>query len=132
LLKLKELELQSKQIESSTGIRFAELEAQSEAQEDADRASARSREIALHDPTTSRLAWTIIGGFIGISFMQFVALFFAPDTAKAIPPEGWLLIGNVSGYLAGEAKSCAAYYFGTTRSSATKDGTIAQLTANGG
>jgi hypothetical protein len=74
----------------------------------ADKDSARKREMVVKDHTPRNLAYTAIGGFIGISLMQLVALMFFPDKATAIPSQGWLLIGNISGYLEGIAAWCWA------------------------
>lgn len=92
-----------------------------------DRKSARGREIVVRDSTPAKLAWTIIGGFIVVSAAQLVALMGWPEIAATIPSQGWLLIGNISGYLANEAKQAAAYYFGTTANSGRKDDTIAEI-----
>jgi len=92
-----------------------------------DRANARAREVAVRDRTPAKLAWMIIGGFLIISLAQLVAMMgWAAEVAK-IPPQGWLLIGNISGYLANEAKQAAAYYFGSSQGSKEKDETIATI-----
>ena len=90
----------------------------------ADRQNARQREIEVKDKTPARLAYIMIGGFLGISFIQIISISFFPQFASAIPSEGWLLIGNISGYLANEAKQAASYYFGTTSSSSQKNDII--------
>lgn len=92
-----------------------------------DLASARAMQVQTRDPTVGRLAWTIIGGFLLISFAQIVAAVGWADQVAKIPPQGWLLIGNVSGYLANEAKQAAAFYFGSTAGSQAKDATIADI-----
>lgn len=92
----------------------------------ADRSSARSREMAVKDVTPARLAYMIIGGFFGIAIAQLVALMGWPNVAAQIPPQGWVIIGNISGYLAAEAKSAAAYYFGTTADSGRKTEMLAE------
>lgn len=89
-----------------------------------DRASARSREVAVKDTTPSRLAYTIVGGFLAITLAQLVALIGWPDAVAKIPAAGWTLIGNISGYLAAEAKAATAYYFGSSSGSRDKDATI--------
>jgi len=92
-----------------------------------DRANARAREVAVRDRTPAHLAWVIIGGFLVISMAQLVGMMgWAEDVAK-IPAQGWLLIGNISGYLANEAKQAAAYYFGSTQGSKDKDETISTI-----
>jgi len=92
-----------------------------------DRNSARQREIAVKDATPRQLAFVVIGGFLGVSALQLLALMLWPDVAAKIPAQGWLLIGNISGYLANEAKQAGAYYFGTTANSGSKDATIAEI-----
>jgi hypothetical protein len=91
-----------------------------------DRKDARAREVAVKDGTPARLAYMIIGGFFGIALAQLVALMGWPDVAAKIPPQGWVIIGNISGYLAAEAKAAAAYYFGTTSDSGRKTELLAQ------
>jgi len=92
-----------------------------------DRANARAREVAVRDRTPAHLAWVIIGGFLVISMAQLIGMMgWAAEVAK-IPPQGWLLIGNISGYLANEAKQAAAYYFGSTQGSKDKDETISTI-----
>jgi hypothetical protein len=105
----------------------ADREAAMTAAEDGDRDSARRREISIKDPTVARLAYTVIGGFLAISLAQLVCLMGWPELAAKIPQSGWLLIGNISGYLAAEARSAAAYYFGTSAGSAAKNETIASM-----
>jgi hypothetical protein len=91
-----------------------------------DRKDARAREVAVKDSTPARLAYLIIGGFFGIALAQLVALMGWPDVAAKIPAQGWVIIGNISGYLAAEAKAAAAYYFGTTSDSGRKTELLAQ------
>ena len=91
-----------------------------------DRDSARNREIQTKDRTPAHLAYMIIGGFFGVATAQLVALMGWPDIAAKIPAQGWVIIGNISGYLAAEAKAAAAYYFGTTQDSGRKTELLAQ------
>jgi len=86
--------------------------------------SARKRQEILKDSTPTKLAYMIIGGFFAVSVAQLVALMGYPDLVAKIPPQGWLLIGNISGYLMAEAKQAAAYFFGSTTGSKAKDATI--------
>lgn len=92
-----------------------------------DVANARSMAVQTRDPTAARLAWLIIGGFLVTSIAQLIGLMGFADQINKIPPQGWLLIGNVSGYLANEAKQAAAFYFGSTAGSQAKDITIADI-----
>jgi hypothetical protein len=90
-----------------------------------DRASARERQIAVKDNTPAYLAYSIIGGAFAISIAQLAILVGWGDAVNKIPAQGWLLIGNMSGYLWAEAKAATSYFFGTTSSSRVKDDTIA-------
>lgn len=94
-----------------------------------DRKSARDREVAVKDRTPAHLAYLIITGFFGVAMAQLVALMGWPEVAAKIPPQGWVIIGNISGYLASEAKAAASYYFGTTQDSGRKTELIAQADA---
>lgn len=89
-----------------------------------DAANARAREIAVKDNTPAVLAYSIIGGFFVLSGAQLAVIMGYPDIAAKIPSQGWLLVGNISGYLAAEAKAAASYYFGSTSGSKAKDATI--------
>lgn len=86
--------------------------------------SARKREMAVRDSTPQTLAYIIIGGFFVVSIAQLVALMGYPELVAKIPNQGWLLIGNISGYLMNEAKQAGTYYFGSTTGSKAKDATI--------
>ncbi len=92
-----------------------------------DLANARAREVTLRDSTPKQLAWMIIGGFFVVSILQLTGIIFWPELTAKIPSEGWLLIGNISGYLANEAKQAAAYYFGSTMGSKEKDRDLAAI-----
>lgn len=126
---------QIKQAELDHSAKMAELGYKSVADlaklEVDDRDSARKREEAIKDSTPSHLAYMIIGGFIIVSIAQLVALVGWPDQVAKIPPAGWAIIGNISGYLFAEAKQAAAYYFGSSMSSRAKDDTLATIAKNG-
>lgn len=120
MLKLKEVDIEFKKAMMDAGIQLEKIAAD-------DRNSARQREIAVRDRTPAQLAWMIIGGFLIVSAAELVSLFAWGEQIKHIPSEGWLLIGNVSGYLANEAKQAAAYYFGSSVGSKEKDATIGEI-----
>jgi len=92
-----------------------------------DRASARSREIAVKDRTPAHLAYIVIAGFFAMSGALIYYIVAQPDQIAKIPQSGWLLIGSVYGYLAAEAKSAANYYFGSSSGSKEKDATLATI-----
>lgn len=116
-----------KQADDAFKVQMEQLEISEEKLAFDDTASARAMQIATKDPTASQLAWLIIGGFLVMSLAQVVAAVGWADQVAKIPPQGWLLIGNVSGYLANEAKQAAAFYFGSTAGSQAKDVTIADI-----
>jgi hypothetical protein len=92
-----------------------------------DRDSARKRQIEMKDRTPAHLAYMIIGGFFAFAIAQLVAMLGYPEAVTKIPPQGWVVIGNISGYLAAEAKAAAGYFFGTSASSRDKDQTLADI-----
>ena len=129
VLAIKQAEIALTQHLADNNIKLVELDIQAAQVVTADRADARNREIQVKDRTPAHLAYTIIGGFFVISLAQLIALMGWPDFATRIPAQGWLLIGNISGYLAAEAKSASAYYFGTNSSSERKTELLAQAPA---
>lgn len=86
----------------------------------ADRDSARQRQIALRDRTPQRLAYMIIGGAFAVTLAQLAALTFWPEAMAKVPTQGWLLIGNITGYLWSEASGASSFFFGTTSDSGKK------------
>lgn len=121
MLKLKEIEVEFKKFITDSGIKLAQIDAD-------DRANARAREIAVRDATPSRLAWLIVGGFMFLSAGVVVAMFAYPDNvSKVLKGEAGLFFGTLFGYLASEAKQCAAYYFGSSVGSKDKDETLATI-----
>lgn len=120
LLKVKaaELDLQAK---------MAELGVQKEQLVYSDIASARNMEVATKDPTPSRLAWLVVGGFLLFSMAQVVALIGWPDQVAKVPAAAWGTIGTILGYLAKEASQASAFYFGSSAGSQAKDSTIADM-----
>jgi hypothetical protein len=126
LIALKQADL--KHQEFMTQIGYDHLDKISQIEVD-DRNGARNREIVVKDRTPAHLAYMIIGGFFGVATAQLVALMGWPDIAAKIPPQGWVIIGNISGYLAAEAKAASAYYFGTTQDSGRKTELLSQAPA---
>jgi hypothetical protein len=91
-----------------------------------DRDSARRREVDTRDSSTPRkLAFVVMGSFIGLSFTQIVLLWVFPDVK--LQPEGWVLIGNISGYMAAKAEQVVSYYFGSSAGSAEKHRLIEKM-----
>ena len=77
-----------------------------------DRDSARRREMAVKDSTPKILAFTVMFGFFGV----LVGLFFIPEPSHALTA----MLGSLGTLLT----QMAAYYWGTSRSSAAKDETL--------
>ncbi|WP_211440908.1 hypothetical protein [Collimonas humicola] len=125
---IKQAELGLAQHLADNNLKLAELDVESAKVVTADRSDARSREVQVKDRTPAHLAYTIIGGFFIVSLAQLAALMGWADMTAKIPPQGWLLIGNISGYLAAEAKAASAYYFGTTSDSGRQAELLAQST----
>jgi hypothetical protein len=93
-----------------------------------DTANARAMQVAIKDPTVSRLAWLVVGGFLMATIGTLIGLFAWPDRAKSLlSGEAGLFFGTVFGYLSSEAKQAAAFYFGSTAGSQAKDDTIATI-----
>lgn len=84
-----------------------------------DRANARHREIELKDPTPSRLAFMILGGFMAYTFTIMVSAVLGVSGMKDPLIAG--LIGTGYGALGSEAARIGNYYFGSSAGSAAKD-----------
>jgi hypothetical protein len=83
----------------------------------ADRASARGREVQLHDRTPSILAWTIVGAFIAMA----AAVLFGWAVAEST------IAGTIIGYLSAKCELVIAYYFGSSAGSKAKDAALAEI-----
>jgi hypothetical protein len=92
-----------------------------------DIASARSMQVATKDPTVGRLAWLVIGGFLLVSTFECIAMVAWPTKWAAIPAAALNLLGIIFGFLANEAKSAGAFYFGSTAGSQAKDQTLSEI-----
>jgi len=86
----------------------------------ADRASARSMQIATKDWTPDILAWLVIGATILVAY-EVLTGNIAKDPTLAT------LSGTVIGYLFNEAKAVLSYYFGSSVGSKEKDATLADI-----
>lgn len=115
------------------GIDLAKLNAAHEAElaqiYTGDVQDARKRQMETKDDTPKHLAYMMIIGFFVLSAAQLIAIMGWPEYISKIPPEGWLIVGNISGYLIAEAKQAAAFFLGSTAASKGKDATI-QAQAN--
>lgn len=86
--------------------------------ENADRDSARNREIQVKDRTPKILAYFVTTMFFGV----LVALMF-----KLIPPENRDILNIMLGALGSTWANIMGYYYGTTKGSESKTAIIAQM-----
>lgn len=91
-----------------------------------DRASARSREIAIRDTTPKYLAYITLVGVIG---MIWLVISGHSPALKDVTTAA--LVGSLVGQLIGELKAVYAYYFGSSASSDRKTELLAQAPAIG-
>lgn len=92
-----------------------------------DRADARAMQIATKDTTVGRLAWLVIGGFLLVSIFECIAMVAWPGKWAAIPAAALNLLGIIFGFLANEAKSAGAFYFGSSADSQRKTDTLSEI-----
>jgi len=93
--------------------KLAELGIDLERIHQADRESARQREIATGSKATPILAGLVIGGFLGM-----VAYLLTKGTPQGVSAG---LIGTVIGYVSAKADQAVSYYFGSSSGSAEKN-----------
>jgi len=110
LVKLKEIDTEFKKFTLNLGIRLEELE-------NADRDSARKREMAVKDNMPAILATVITIGFFGT--VAYLMRFGFPEGNKDV-------LIYMLGSLNTAWLAAMAYYFGTTKSSKEKDKLIAR------
>ncbi len=96
-------------LEAETQQTIAKLEAE-------DRASARNREVQLHDPTNRQLAFLALGGFFSVLALQF---WFA--WSRHLIEEGVQRTLDIStGVLFAWVLAVKDYYFGSSKGSDDK------------
>lgn len=123
--KAMELDAALAQAEQDFKAKLADIAMRDKEVAAADRDSARKREVELKDTTPRTLAYIVVGGFLGLSVCQLIALYVWPEIK--LPSEGWVLIGNITGYLAAKSELALTYYFGTSAGSDRKNDTIERL-----
>lgn len=111
LLKLKDLEQDFQKHMADLGVDLEKLE-------QADRANARAREVAIKDWVPATLAVTIFVFLIAMS----VALFYVH-----VPPENQQQISILLGMLGAGTTSVLGYYFGSSASSDTKTAILGRV-----
>lgn len=103
-------------------IGFANVEAMARL-DNADRDSARNREIQVKDRTPKILAYLVTAGFFGmLVFMLF----------KPIPGENRDIVNIMLGVLGSTFGGIVAYYYGSTKGSEAKSALLAQAPQLGG
>lgn len=95
------------------GVDLATLEMQ-------DRASARKRQVEMHDLLPSVLGTVVIVGFLAMAYMVLTGRVNLSD------PTVVGMVGTVIGYVSAKADTVIGYYFGTSFSSRKKDETISR------
>jgi hypothetical protein len=119
MLKLKQADLDfSLQMQS---LGFKNMEAMA-ALGNADRDSARNREIQVKDRTPKILAYLVTAGFFGM----LAAMLF-----KIIPDENRDILNIMLGALSSTFTAVVSYYYGSTRGSEAKSALLAQTPSTG-
>lgn len=109
-----------KTAEQALVVKLRELDIRAEEIEQADRASARTRESTVKDNTNKFLAYLVVGSFVGL----VVSVLFGGAQVDTV------LAGTLVGYLSAKAEQVLAYYFGSTKGSADKTAMLAEATRN--
>jgi hypothetical protein len=104
-----------KQIDADLQKYFASLGLKADELENADRDSARKREMEVKDSMPALLASIVTLGFFGILGWLMI---------KGFPAENKDILIYLMGALSTAWTGIIAYYFGSSKSSATKDKTI--------
>jgi hypothetical protein len=86
-----------------------------------DKGSARDREEKVGSLDNRVIAFTIVGGFVGVIF---VCLF--SDALGKMNPVQISIASALFGYLSAKADTVIGYYFGTSKSSSDKNDAIAK------
>lgn len=106
-----DFQLQMERLGLDSAVKIEEISA-------ADRASARAREIAVHDVTPAILAYSILFGF----FLLLGLLVF-----HAVPPESREVLSAMTGILGGMALGVKEYFFGSSAGSRRKSETLDKI-----
>lgn len=111
-----------KQAEQAFELRMEELGVQKYGIDQADRDSARRRQMATGDKAPEILAFVIVAGFLGTVYAVLAGYV---DGLK--DPLTATLVGTLIGYVSAKADQVVSYYFGSSASSKAKDATIKNL-----
>jgi hypothetical protein len=88
-----------------------------------DRASARAREVSVHDSTPAVLAYGLTVGFFGLVWLMVF---------HSVPVENASAVNILLGTLGTAWIAAMSYYFGSTSGSRTKDAMLFQSSPAGG
>ncbi len=100
-------------------LKVAQAEATVLAMENSDRANARQREVDSKDHTTKIMAFILVAGFFAI--VWFMLLY-------DVPPQSQRILDMMLGSLMASFTGVVAYYFGSSKGSATKQELIDRMT----
>ena len=117
--KLRELELKHREVIESIGLQRQQIKLEEERMHQADRSSARSREVDVVKATGKKdvnlyaLAWCVVGGYL----LTMMAVLFFGGGLQGMPRDiCFILVGGlVSGFT-----SVLQYFFGSSKSSSDK------------
>lgn len=116
LLKLREIDVDFKKATLEAGVKFEELA-------EGGRASARKRQVDLHDITPAVLAYLYLATFLVVLVMQFYIIIQKIETV-----EGALrILDGLTGILGTLVIGSKDYYFGSSASSRSKDETLSTI-----
>ncbi len=115
---IQQFELKAKEMAQDYQLKLLQAEAASVALENADRESARKREIETKDHTTKILAYAISLGYFGVLWFMML---------ESVPVESQRILDMMLGSLLTSFTGIIAYYFGSSRGSAAKQETIDRL-----
>lgn len=102
-------------------VKMKELDVDVFALEVKDKGSARKREERIGSLDNRVIAFTIVGGFVGVIF---VCLF--SSALSKMNPVQISIVSALFGYLSAKADTIIGYYFGTSKSSSDKNDAIAK------
>ena len=113
--------LKIKEADNAFTVKMKELGVDIEKVHQADRDSARNREVRTGDVWTPRvLAATIVGGFLAM-----VAAVLLGKVTGITDPIAAGMIGTLIGYVSAKADQVVSYYFGSSAGSAAKTDLLA-------
>lgn len=114
-----ELDAKMLELKQDYQMKLIQAQAATQALENADRDSARQREVNTKDHTTKILAYLLVLGFFAI--VWFMLLY-------SVPVESQRILDMMLGSLLTSFTGVVAYYFGSSSGSASKQAMIDRMT----